>query len=226
MTNIVWISILWVIVAGLLGFAISAIFSAWLNFSRRLFLVPYVILAGAFLHAYALWSKVDLGALLADNWIVGMVAGILVGIFLVRSVRSQPESRQSAGGELVFDLAWVGLVYGMLDALFLNVMPVLAIWHGFAGIEWAQSSLGRVAVGGLALSASLLVALTYHLGYREFRNRRVGLVLFGNALITLAFLLSGNPLGALISHTLMHLAAVVQGPETTIQLPPHPLPQE
>ena len=40
-------------------------------------------------------------------------------------------------------------------------------------------------------------------------------------LITLAFLLSGNPLGSLISHTTMHLAAVLQGPETTIQLPPH-----
>lgn len=35
------------------------------------------------------------------------------------------------------------------------------------------------------------------------------------------FLLSGNPFGSLISHTVMHLAAVLQGPETTIQLPPH-----
>jgi hypothetical protein len=39
--------------------------------------------------------------------------------------------------------------------------------------------------------------------------------------MTLAFLLSGNPLGALISHPAMHVAAVLRGPETTIQLPPH-----
>jgi hypothetical protein len=71
------------------------------------------------------------------------------------------------------------------------------------------------------LAASLLVTLAYHLGYPEFRSRKVGLVLVGNALITLAYLLSANPLGALISHTVMHLAAVIQGPETTIQLPPH-----
>jgi hypothetical protein len=53
------------------------------------------------------------------------------------------------------------------------------------------------------------------------RNMTVVLVLCGNATITLAYLLSGNPLGAVISHIVMHLAAVVQGPETTTQLPPH-----
>jgi hypothetical protein len=58
-------------------------------------------------------------------------------------------------------------------------------------------------------------------GYKEFRNKSVGLVLVGNTLITLAYLLSTNPLGAILSHTAMHVAAVIQGPETTIQLPPH-----
>ncbi|MGD8586650.1 MAG: hypothetical protein PVH65_03175 [Chloroflexota bacterium] len=226
MTEILWLSILWVVAASVLGFAVSAIFSAGFRLSRRVFLFPYVILVGAFLFAYALWGEVDVKALLVDNWVAGLVAGVLVSMFLVRSVRSQPESRQSRGGELILDLAWAGLVYGLTDALFLNVMPVLAVWHGFAGIEWAETALGRIAVGGLALMASLLVTLTYHLGYREFRDRKVGLVLFGNGLISLAFLLSGNPLGALIGHTVMHLAAVVQGPETTIQLPPHLVPQE
>ena len=65
------------------------------------------------------------------------------------------------------------------------------------------------------------MTLTYHVGYAEFRNRSVGLVLVGNSLITLAYLLSTNPLGAILSHTAMHVAAVIQGPETTIQLPPH-----
>jgi hypothetical protein len=73
----------------------------------------------------------------------------------------------------------------------------------------------------IGLFASLLVTLAYHLGYFEFRNKSVGLVLVGNTLITLAFLLSGNPFGSIISHTAMHVAAVLQGPETTIQLPPH-----
>jgi len=221
MTNGFWFSIGWVIAASLLGFGISALFSGWLKLSRRIFLIPYVILTSTFLYGFVLWSGVDAGTLIAENWIAGVIAGVLVGVFLVINVRSQPVSRQTSGGELVLDLAWLGLVYGMIDALFLNVMPVLALWHAFAEIGWTASVGGKIAVGGLALAASLLVTLAYHLGYPEFRSRKVGLVLVGNALITLAYLLSANPLGALISHTVMHLAAVIQGPETTIQLPPH-----
>lgn len=221
MTDIFWLFIGWVIAASLLGFAISALFSGCLKLSRRAFLIPYVILTSLFLYSFVTWSEADLGALIAEYWLAGVIAGLLVGIILARNVRSQPASRRSNGGELVLDLAWLGLVYGVIDALFLNVLPVLAVWHGFAAFEWASSSAGILAVAGLALGASLMVTLTYHLGYPEFRNRKVGLVLIGNALITLAFLLSSNTLGALISHTAMHLAAVMHGPETTLQLPPH-----
>jgi hypothetical protein len=226
MTEIFWLSLGWVVGASLLGFGISALFSGWLKLSRRIFLIPYVILAALFLYGFLVWSEVDPGDLISDNWIAGVIAGVLVAIFLVRNVRSQPESRLATGGELVLDLGWLGLVYGVIDALFLNVMPVLAIWHGTAGLEWATSLPGKIAIGVLALAASLLVALTYHLGYPEFRNRKVGLVLVGNGLITLAYIVSANPLGALISHTVMHLAAVIQGPESTIQLPPHLAPDK
>jgi hypothetical protein len=158
---------------------------------------------------------------LADNWIGGVVGGVVVGAFLVSNVRSQPASRRSTGGDLALDIAWLGLAYGIIDALFLNVMPVLAVSIGFSQVGWTDSWLGKLGVGLLALLASLLVTLAYHVGYAEFRDKRVRLVLMGNALITLAYLLSGNPIGALLSHTVMHIAATIQGPETTIQLPPH-----
>lgn len=221
MTNGPWISIAWIVAASVLGFGISAIFSGWLNLSRRLFLVPYVALTGAFLTIFVLWHEIDLIALFTRNWIWGVIAGLVVGAFLVNNVRSQPASPRSTGGGLVLDLAWLGLVYGVIDALFLNVMPVVVVWNAFSQGGWADSWPSTIAAGLLALVASLLVTAAYHVGYPEFRNRRVGLVLVGNALITLAYLLSTNPLGAVISHAAMHLAAVWRGPETTIQLPPH-----
>jgi hypothetical protein len=58
-------------------------------------------------------------------------------------------------------------------------------------------------------------------GYPEFRNKSVTRALVGNSVITLAFILSGNPLGSIIGHAVMHVAAVLQGAETTAQLPPH-----
>ena len=221
MNNVLWSMVGWVITATVLGFAISTVFARWLRFTRPRFLIPYVSLASIFLYGFMLVNEVNAVAVLRENWAWGVLAGGLVSIFLVKTVRSQPLSRQSNGAGLVIDLAWAGLAYGMVDALFLNVMPVMAVWIGTSESGWTATPFGKIAVGLAGLFASLLVTLTYHLGYPEFRNKSVMLVLAGNSLITLAFLLSGNPWGSMLSHTAMHIAAVLQGAETTIQLPPH-----
>lgn len=211
----------WVCAASILGFAISAVFAGGFRFSRHRFLIPYVTTVSIFLYSFVVLNKIDVVGILTENWGWGILAGLLVSIFLVRTVMSQPASRQLTGSALGLDIAWAGLVYGIIDALFLNVMPVLAIWAGTSQFTWTTTIIGKFGIGIAGLFASLLVTLTYHLGYPEFRNRNVGLVLVGNMIITLAFLLSGNPIGSIVSHTAMHVAAVLQGPETTIQLPPH-----
>lgn len=221
MSNVFWSMVCWVIAASGIGFTISAVFSGWLKLSRRRFLIPYISIISIFLFSFIILNRVDVASILADNWIWGILAGGLLSIYLVKRVKAQSATRQVDGAELAFDMAWAGFVYGMVDALFLNIMPVIAVWMGTAQFAWTASLMGKVVVGFIALVASLLVTLTYHLGYPEFRNRSVGMVLIGNSLITLGFLLSGSPFGSLISHTAMHLAAVLQGPETTIQLPPH-----
>ncbi len=211
----------WVTAAAVLGFAISAVFAGKLRLARHRFLIAYVALVAIFLGLFARSTGLDVGEMLARQWWWGIVAGVLVSIFVVRNVRSQPAGRSAAGAQLAADLTWAGLIYGLTDALFLNVMPVAAIWAGTAQYGWAQTGWGRLGVGVLALIASLLVALAYHLGYPEFRDKNIKLPLIGNTIITLAFLLSGSPLGSIISHTVMHIAAVLHGPETTSQLPPH-----
>ena len=221
MENPLWLLVAWVLAASLLGFATSAVFAGRFRLSRRRFLVPYVLLTSLFLYAFTVLNEIDILALLVANWVWGVLLGILVSLFLVRTVKAQPASRQSAGAGLAFDISWSGIVYGIMDGLFLNILPVVAVWQGTQGFAWTATGFGKIGVGLLGLLASLLVTFAYHWGYPEFRNRQVALVLAGNSLITLAFLLSGNPLGSLISHTLMHIAAVLQGPETTIQLPPH-----
>ena len=70
----------------------------------------------------------------------------------------------------------VGIVYGGLDALFLSVLPVLATWQAFSAIGWTHNLGGKIVVGAIALIASLLVTIAYHLGYPEYRvcGRRDG----------------------------------------------------
>jgi hypothetical protein len=216
-----WLYLVWVLAAGLLGFLLSALFAGWMGLPRRFFLVPYVGVTGAFLYLFLAWSGIDSLSLMRHNWAWGLVAALITGAMLVKNVRSGPVSRQSTGTELALDVTWLGLAYGAIDGLFLNVMPILAVWEAFAQIGWTDAWLGKIAVGALGLAASLLVTLAYHVGYPEFRNARVGLVLFGNGIISLAYLASANPLGGVISHVAMHVAAVFQGPETTLQLPPH-----
>ena len=219
--NAIWLSLVWVLAASLLGFVISAVFAGRLGLSRLVFLIPYLSLTILFLAGFFAWNGMDLPAMFLDRWPLGLLAGLLVGAFLVLNVHAQPASRQAQGSELAFDVAWLGLAYGILDGLYLNVMPVLALWVGFSQMGWPTSLGGEITAGLLYLAASMLVTLTYHLGYPEFRNKRVTMVVFGNTLITLAYLLSTNPLGAVLGHAIMHVAAVLRGPETTLQLPPH-----
>lgn len=213
-------ALLWLVSASALGFMVSAIFSAGLKLSRRKFLLVYVPLGAAFLAAFFAIQRVG-WAKIFNHWYWGILSGVAVSLFLISNVRGQPKSRTAQGGELALDLLWLGLSYGLIDGLFLNVMPVLAVRQVFPQLASSTNLATTLLLAALGLLASLLIALTYHLGYREYRDRKVIKVLIGNGIITLAFLISGSPLAAVLSHVVMHLAAVFQGPETTLQLPPH-----
>lgn len=55
----------------------------------------------------------------------------------------------------------------------------------------------------------------------ECRGPALMAPLIGNAIITLSYLATGNPIATVLSHVVMHCAAVVHGMATIVQLPPH-----
>lgn len=217
-----WAYLLWVPAAALLGFAVAEIFAGLLQLPRSIYLIPYVVLVSLFLYAFVRWSELAIPDLLRHHWVWGLVGGVLVGAFTVRNIYSQPASAHAEGLMLVFQILWLGVVYGLIDALLLSVLPVLATWQGFSELGWTGSWPGKILVGFIALLASLFVTVLYHLGYPEIRQPGA---LFGptlgNGVMTLGYLLTGNPLAAIISHIAMHIAGVLHGPATVIQLPPH-----
>ena len=219
--NLEQISIVWLIGASLIGFGISAIFSGWLKLPRHLFLIPYVTLSGLVLFLFFHKIPIVNKEFWLRNWHWGLVASVIAGAFLVKNVLSQPNSQTAKGLPFYGDLIWFGFAYGIIDGLLLNVMPVVAVMNILSEKNLMGNIGGQILVGLFALLASLVVTLFYHLGYHEFKNKSVLLVLLGNTIITLTFILSGNPLAAVLTHTVMHVAAVFRGPETTIQLPPH-----
>lgn len=211
----------WIAAAAALGFGSALVFSEVLALPRGAFLVPHVALTAAFLAAYARWSGTDLRALWTRRLAAGAAATVVVGAFLAWNVLGQPASPRAHGLALWGQLAWLGLVYGLTDALLLSVMPVVAALRAGELLGWTARWPGRIASAALALAASVLVTATYHLGFAECRGAALRKPLVGNSVMTIAQLATASPVAAAGSHVVMHVAAVLHGPDTTVQLPPH-----
>jgi hypothetical protein len=211
----------WVLASALLGFGVAAVFAGVLKLPRSIFLIIYVPVTALFFAVFVAAEEIDLARVFTHNWVWGLVGAAVCGFIVIRNVLAQRPSERRTGGGLVVDVLWPGLAYGVIDALLLSVIPILAVFGALSGAPWAASPAGKVGVGAIALAASAFVAAAYHLGYPEFRGRRVLWAVFGNIVISLAYLLTTNPLAAILSHAAMHIVAMVHGRETTVQLPPH-----
>jgi hypothetical protein len=211
----------WVIASGILGFAISMIFASVLRLPRTLFLIPYIGIAGLFFYTYMRWSGISISEVIRHNWIWGLICAVLLAAFLVKNVLSQPVSARAEGLPFVLDLLWSGVAYGLTDALLLTVLPVLATWQAFSALHWTANWPGKILVGIIAMLASMLVTSAYHFGYPEYRGGGMMGPVIGNTTMTLGYLLTNNPLAAIVSHISMHVAAVLHGPASVVQLPPH-----
>lgn len=78
-------------------------------------------------------NRIDLLTQLRQRWAGGLIAGVLIGAVLVRGVFQQPASAAPEGGARVWAFAWVGVVYGLADAVLLTVVPVLAVFASPVG---------------------------------------------------------------------------------------------
>jgi hypothetical protein len=200
---------------------VSTIFAGLLQLARPLFLIPYVLLTAIFLIGYLRWGKFDLRRHLIRHWRWGVAGALVGGSFVVFSVLQQPRTPMPQGTTFLLNVLWLGFVYGLIDGLLLSVMPIAATWQAWKLLGWTERWSGRIGAGLLALLASLIVTATYHLGYPEFQGVTVLLPVFGVGVMSVTYLLTRNPLAPVLSHIAMHVAAVLYGLYTAVQLPPH-----
>ena len=92
------------------------------------------------------------------------------------------------------------------------------------GICFARGPLGswRKRLGYFAASPTLVMTITatYHLGYDHYRESGVGAPETGNVLMSMPMLLTANPIGSVVDHSAMHVAAVIHEYEDDTRLPP------
>jgi hypothetical protein len=213
--------IVWILIASLLGFTIAAIFAGWLKLKRNVYLLFYIPLVAAVFFAFVILNDLDIKGIFRFNWAWGLSGAFLAGAFVVKNVLSQPSSERQKGVALISDILWPGFTYGLIDALLLSVLPILAVKLAITNTAWSNSWSGKVLFIAFGLLSSLFVTTAYHLGYPEFRNKKVIWPNIGNGVLSLAYLLTMNPLAAILPHIAMHITAMIHGPKTTGQVPPH-----
>jgi hypothetical protein len=214
-------SIIWILSASFLGFAIAAVFAGWLKLKRNVYLFFYIPLVAALFVAFMLFNKLNIKDIILHNWVWGLLGALLAGGFVIKNVLSQPSSEKQKGMALVGDVLWPGFTYGLIDALLLSVLPILAVRIAITDTAWIDSMTGEIGFIVLGLLASFFTTTAYHLGYPEFRSKKVIWPNVGNGVLSLAYLLTMNPLAAILPHIAMHILAMLHGPKTTGQVPPH-----
>lgn len=210
----------WTFLAALVGFVTSFVLSSVLGLGRAVFVAGHAVVVMVFVAVFVHTHGFSLRRQFERRWVPGVIGGLLLGVLLVRQVVNQPGSTAPEGVGLAGALVWYGIVYGVVDALLLSVIPVLSL-YGMRPAEEFQQPGARLNWGVIALAGSALVAAAYHLGFAEFRGASVLAPVIGNTIITLGYLLTGSPLAAVVAHVLMHAAAVLHGMDTVAQLPPH-----
>lgn len=220
-----WSQLIWLLAIALGSFLVTWIFTDLLRFTRTAYIGVLAVVTGVFLYGYLSWSNTDWGAFISHQWVWGLIGAAVAGPLLImvlalgaRRSKSQvlASTPRPEGLRLVGALLWEGAVYGAAEGLLLSVLPVLATWQALSALGWTNSWIGVVFSGLVALVASLFVIVVHHLGYREFRGPQIaGTAIIG--ILSLAYLLTVNPLAAMGGHIIMHTGAVLSGTE----LPPH-----
>lgn len=210
----------WTLVTAGVGLVSSLIFSSVLQLPRIVFVACWTLAASAFLAWYVAAHRIDMNVQVRRRWVPGLVGGVVLGAMLWAQVYAQPASIRASGMKLVGELLGLGVVYGVVDAMMLTVVPVLSL-YGMRQASELQTAGARYRWAFVALLGSALVAAAYHAGFAEFRGAQLWQPIIGNVLITLSYLLTGSPVAPIVSHMLMHVAAILHGAATTSQLPPH-----
>lgn len=212
--------LLWLGAAAMLFFLVPFVGTDWLELQPDLYYLGYFTLAVAFFATFVTLHASALRPLWTEHLWQSLLIGALAGAALAIGIFNQAATPHPGGWTFGFQIIWRGLIYGSVDALTLYVFPAAVAYLLLRG---NRKGLGRkAAFAGLALVLSLLVTTTYHLGYSEYRGDTIKSPEIGALVANVPTALTGNPLGAVLTHGTMHISAVLHQNEGGAQhmLPP------
>jgi xanthine/uracil permease len=172
--------------------------------------------------AWARDTHQPLRAMFARRWRLAVGLGVVfAAISAFIAIGAENSSPHPGGIEFVAVLFWRGVVYGAADGLLLSAFPILLVFAALRNSTVRRRAGGLVAVGAVAMVASLAMTAVYHAGYSDFRSDKLRKPMTGDLIWSVPTLATLNPIGAPIAHVGLHVGAVVHNSDTDLFLPPH-----
>jgi hypothetical protein len=187
--------------------------------------VYYGVYAASVVGLFVGWSH-DTGQsvreMCARHWKLAVVLGLAAAGAMAFFVTRQDVSGPHPGGlTLIGSVAWRGVVYGAADGLLLSAFPILLVFAALRNTKLRKRAGGLIAVGVVAIVASLAMTAVYHAGYGDFRSSKITKPLTGDLVWSIPTLATLNPIGAPIAHIGLHVSALFHNYNSNLFLPPH-----
>jgi hypothetical protein len=210
----------WFVGVSAIAFLVPLVFSSYLELQHDVYYLVYFATVAAALAAYMRACAINVGEVVGRNWKLSLALGVASGAFVTWSVLGRIDSTpHPTGAYFAFEILWRGVLYGVVDALLLSAFPGLIAWKLMQG-DIAGAGR-RISYGTLTLALVVIITATYHAGYKSLRNvPGISQPEIGNTIISVPMIASANPVGSVLAHVSMHLAAVTHSYESKDRLPP------
>ncbi|MGZ4242571.1 MAG: hypothetical protein ACXVQ7_13300 [Actinomycetota bacterium] len=204
-----WIGVVWLVVVFVVGFLVTWLVTDVIRVKRTPYVAVLSVVTAALMATYLAWSGAGV-AFWTHQWAWGILATVVASVASLVMGRRLPRSARPAHfAELV---AWEGVFYGAAEGLLLSVLPVAIMWQALRSFGWTATPAGTVAV-----LASVALIVVHHLGYWEFRSKLMRYPILFCTVLSVAYLLTGNPIAPIVGHIVLHVAMLERG----IEMPPH-----
>jgi hypothetical protein len=205
-----------------LAFVVPFVLADRLDVNRDLFYGLYAVAVAGLFWTWSRSTGYDLVAAVRRRWLAALLLGLAAaGILTAMVLRTEDATARPDGIDLAAAIAWRGILYGVTDGLLLSAFPILVVFAALAGSRLDRRLSGKLAIGVVALVASLAMTAVYHAGYSDFRGEKMRKPLAGDVVWSIPTLVTLNPIGAPIAHAGLHTSAVIHSYETDTFLPPH-----
>ncbi len=209
----------WYAVICAVAFLVPYLGVSVLDLQHDAFYLFYFAVTIALVAAYVRVERVDVAEIFRRRWRWSLGLGVVLAVFLVFNVfNTSGATARPHGAYFVFELAWRGVGYGVIDTLLLTIFPCFVAYkllHGHvAGLK------GRLRFTALMLPLVIIITATYHLGYPQYRQDGLSRPETGNVLISIPTFATVNPVGSVVAHVSQHIAAVTHAYESRIFNPP------